>query len=193
MSLGRATRIPARGLALGLLLCLCAIVTPSRAAEGDNVTIGSSHLPDLKAAVVVRVLNFVEWRGQTDTEAGLPLRLGVVGEGRIAEALFDHDGKSVNGRPLEIVAVTSVNEAARCHVLYVKEDEGNVLAEELEMDSLPGVLTFGDSPTFNADGGIIQLSLERGKLVFTISTRHLKDETLFMSSRLLSVAKIYDD
>jgi len=160
--------------------------------EGSDVSIGTEQLPSLKSAVVVMILSFVEWRGEDETDG--PLRLGVVGGETIHKAFLEHAGEDINRRQLEIIVLNDLSEIDQCHLLYISDDRDapRDIIDNLDLDGLPGILTIGDSKSFNDDGGIIRLSLEKGKLVFTISTRHLDDENLFLSSRLLRVARIHN-
>ncbi len=179
----------------GILVALCSAAAPCLASGGGDVTIGADKLPELKSAVVVRILQFAQWRGESAGNGTEPLRMGVLGGDKITAALAAHAGADINGRRLEVTTVTSIDDAAHCQVLYISDEDGDhaTLVDALDLRTLPGVLSISDAPRFNDDGGIIQLSLENGKLVFTINTNCLEARHLFLSSRLMSVAHVYDD
>jgi len=98
--------------------------------------------------------------------------------------------RKVNGRELVVKIITSPDEAAAAHLLFVGADEEARLAGKMESLQKAGVLTVGESPRFIASGGIINFTLETDKVRFQINPLAGQQAGLKISAQLLKLAMI---
>jgi hypothetical protein len=119
---------------------------------------------------------------------------------RKAQRLFKlAERQTIQDRRVRVVRVSSLRSLQDCHVLYVgspamlAEVGAPSAAEFLHEVVEKPVLTVSDSPTFLAQGGILNVFVgEEGKLRVEISPRQAAKAGLVLSSRLLALARIVD-
>lgn len=160
------------------------------AASGETV-ITEDKLPELKAAVVFKILKFVRW--SEDLYDDGVLRAGVIGTPAMVEAFAEYDGRDIGDRIFRTTEITQHDDVSGLDVLFIQEERNDEACKEwaLDLSGLEGVLTVGDCNCFNDRSGIIRLRLEDGRLAFTINNDAAVSAGVFLSSRLLSIATIY--
>src|SRR5689334_16419660 len=78
----------------------------------------------LKAVFLFNFTQFVEWPPQAFADANSPLVIGVLGDDPFGAYLDETvRGETVNGRPLTVQRYASVEEASKCHVLFISHSE----------------------------------------------------------------------
>jgi hypothetical protein len=142
---------------------------------------------ELKAAILVNMLLFVDW----PTQASQPtdrLTLCYLEAGPVANVLNLLNGKILKGKPLQVqhVSVTSV---AGCHALYLSPDDNAALPRMVTSLRTSGVLFVGDSPGYLQRGVMINLEVDNGHIVFDIDLRSARQAGLMMSSKALRLAR----
>lgn len=153
----------------------------------------------VRAVMLFNFARFTEWTDSDDLKNG-PLVIGVAGDRALEEELFKlAERQTIRDRRVRVVRVSSLRSLQDCHVLYVgspamlAEVGAPSVAELLREVVEKPVLTVSDSPTFLAQGGIINVFVgEEGKLRFEIAPRHAAKAGLVLSSRLLALARIVD-
>ena len=144
----------------------------------------------VKAAFVVKFAGFVEWPPAAFKGPADPLTICVMGRnpfGHQIEAMVE--GKSVDGRPFALRPIADVRDAIACHILFVSSSERLRFRSILDLLKATSVLPVGDSNDFIAEGGVINLRLESGKVRIEIDARAAKAKNLRISSRLLDLAE----
>jgi len=145
----------------------------------------------LKAAFLYNFAKFVEWPEQALSHESEPFTICLIGEPRMAEATNEFiKDKQVHGRMVVSRAVASVADVRGCHLLFVDASAQHV--EELMTNgstALP-MLTVGESDQFLAQGGMIKLFVDHGKMRFAISPRAAERAQLKISSKLLTLGTI---
>ncbi len=176
----------------GVVFCLVlgVLMTTSQGLQaGDSKRIISEkQLPDLKAALVLKIAVFIEWPEDAPAFQNTRFPIGVLGDDVLFEAFQKFSSKKIHGRELSLTngRVDGLNGWER--ILYFS-------ASELGLEDLtelpPGVLTIGDSPDFNARGGMIKLTMVDGRPRFWINLEAARKAGLVFSSKLLKIATIY--
>jgi hypothetical protein len=94
----------------------------------------------------------------------------------------------VGGRTVQPQRVTTLEDAQRCHVLFVSDSELERLDTILGAVKGTHVLTVSDIPQFLRRGGMIQFTRQGGRLRFEINLPATQEARLMISSDLLRVA-----
>jgi hypothetical protein len=145
----------------------------------------------VKAAFLYNFARYVEWPAAAFTSPTDPIRICVLGQNRFGNALDQAlAGKVVNGRPLVVDVVSNSQASSNCHILFVNSSERKRFLAVLDRIKGSSVLTVGEMPDFTADGGMINLRLEDGKVRFDVNVEAAGQGQLRISSKLLILAKI---
>lgn len=150
-----------------LLVCLLALLPFFARAQGGNEY-------QLKAALVLKLANHTTWPS-AKLPSGSPLVIGVYGQdnisGQISEAIA---GRMISGRDVIVKRITTVQEVAGCHVLFVSRSEQDRLGPVLSKTKGEPILTIGESANFKDKGGIFQLTLNGGGVNVVFDLRNLR-------------------
>lgn len=143
----------------------------------------------LTAAFVYSFARFAEW----PADAGMsPLIICVNGDQGVADALAElATGRLVGGRPITVVSSGSAPAAGTCHVLFVGGGHVASVAPSSDTGVGRGVLTIGEGEQFVRAGGIAGLFMENKKMQFIVNADALQRAGLRLSSKLLSLARIF--
>jgi hypothetical protein len=99
------------------------------------------------------------------------------------------EGKMVGPRPVHILHLKDLHDAAGCHLLFVSANENKRVPSVLtELGKAP-IMTVGESDGFLEQGGMIRLDVEEGKIRFAINLDASEQAGLKISSRMLLLAK----
>lgn len=143
--------------------------------------------PDLKAAIITNMLLFVEWPARGSFPAD-QLTICYQGNGPVAAALAQLDGKTVRNKSVRVVLVNTVN-AAECQALYLSPGNVATLDKILNMMGSSPVLIASDSPEYFQHGTMLNLELVAGRIVFDIDLRSVQKAGLQVSSKALRMAR----
>ncbi len=147
----------------------------------------------VKAAFLYNFARFVEWPSDTLTGEG-PFVIGVLGTGAFNQALEAAVlGKTVGSRAIRVRQVKSLEEADRCHILFVGGKEPEWPAGLLKAVRGSAVLTVGDTETFTREGGIVNFVMQDNHVRFAVNTDAAERAGLKISSKLLQLAIIVHD
>jgi hypothetical protein len=144
---------------------------------------------ELKAAVVLSFLRYGEWDQTLPGNA--VLTVGVLGRPEFAGVLrHSMEGKSVNGRAVQVVELKSAAQQHACQVIYLAGDNNPEIKAALENPALARVLTIGETRDFLDWGGAINLFVFHGHMSFEVSLDALERSGVSISSRLLRFGQI---
>ena len=144
----------------------------------------------VEAAYIYNFAKFIEWPARKFSSANAPIRFCVLNDFAFQPFLERTvNGKSISGHPLEVVVVRDASEGAQCHVLFINSAQERQVRRAFELLRSSSVLTVGETDTFVEDGGVINFFLQNDQVQFRINNRAAKEAGLYLSSRLLSVAK----
>ena len=138
---------------------------------------------ELKAAVMYRMLHFVEWPGPPDAV----LHLCVYGADPFAGALDAIARQKVGAHALELALDRPRADLGGCQVVFVarsQEQELETLAPELKAQPS---LTVSDIDDFGCRGGMVTLRLEEGRIRFSVNHEASSTSGLRISAKLLEL------
>ena len=160
-------------LALGLLLHV-QIVT-------------SEALPEfrLKAAFLYNFVAFTEWPNDSETTINLCMH----GESPLGKEIEALSGRNVNGRLITIQRENQIENLQGCHVIFVTSSVVHNLSHILDGIKDQPALTVSDSKGVTRQGVMINMSIEKGKIVFEVNLAAARRVGLNISSQILRLAK----
>ena len=180
-------RWPARTLYASALLAACLLLGHSPRAQAE--------LPRearIKAVLIIRLVKFVEWPGETRAE---PLNICTWGESNTAAALQTLQGQSVREREIRVRKLTSSSagpDLRGCQVLFVAEGVRELSPGLLYNSGNPAVLTISEMPDFSKRGGIISLVKLENRMAFDVHLRYAREAGLQIGAPLLQLARVVD-
>ena len=171
-TLGQVTR-----LASLVLAGYCPPASPQEAALPES---------QVKAAYILNFTRYANWP-TTSANSQAPLVVCLLGLGAddIAQQLRS---RMAGSRPLETRLLRRDDDPEACHALYISHSEGTRQGALLSRLRGSAVLTIGDSASFLADGGIINLMLVDGNIHFEINLAAAKRSGMSLNPRVLALA-----
>lgn len=144
----------------------------------------------VKAACLVKFLEFVKWPDGTFPKADTPYRVGVLGPDPYGANLDQVAGRPIGGRKVIVTRGNTVEEMRGCHLVVISPQ----LKDREKMDAIVQLhkeksLTVGDKPGFVQEEGMIEMLVEENKVRFRINEGSAKKAGLKIDSRLLGLAK----
>jgi hypothetical protein len=135
----------------------------------------------LKAEILWRALQFVEWPG--DLGPAQPLQLCLLAPGALADALRGWEQRTLHGHAVELRRVAGPASAVACHIAYVGADA------VLPAQPPRALLWVGDSLGLTERGVMINLQLQQGRIVFDVELQAARRAGLDINARLLRLAR----
>jgi hypothetical protein len=144
----------------------------------------------VKGAYLINFAKFVEWPESTFKGPGDPIALCILGASPFSPAL-DVAAHSVvvAKHPVVIRQIPGPLQARHCQIVFVSAAERRHARALLRAVQGGNVLTVGETEGFVADGGVIELNVEDGKVTMEINTAGAKKAGLLISAKLLSLAQ----
>lgn len=137
----------------------------------------------IKAAFLYNFTKFVEWPAE-HLAAREAIVIAVIGENPFGPELEKLvAGRVVNGRLIVVRLVTSEEEVAPAHIMFVPAGQESLLRWRHR-----GVLTVGESAEFMNDGGMIRFMVVDEKVRFEINQTASEQAGLKLSGQLLKLA-----
>lgn len=152
-----------------LLVCLLVLLPIFARAQGGNEY-------QLKAALILKLTKHTTWPA-AKLPSGTPLVIGVYGQDNISNQISEAvAGRSISGREVIVKRITTVQEVAGCHVLFVSRSEQDRLGWGSVLSKTQGkpILTIGESANFKDKGGIFQLTLNGSGVNVEFNLRNLR-------------------
>jgi uncharacterized protein DUF4154 len=144
----------------------------------------------VKAAFIFNFLSFTQWPESAFAGTSDPLRVCVLRGELIARAIdATVRGEAIDGHPVLVEQIASAPDVARCHVLFVPKTEAAHAAELVRAAGDAPVLTVGESDQFLRDGGVVNFSIENGRVRFDVNQRVAREHGVNLSSKLLQIAR----
>lgn len=168
---------------LGALLALALAVaplSPARATDLDEYRV--------KSALICSFARFAQWPAATAGADTSVLRVMVLGDADVQQALRAIDGQQVGARRIRIEELPRSNDPAGADILFVAESERDRWSKvQLAMAGAP-ILTIGEMNGFLESGGIINLVKAEKKIRFYVNLDHARAAGVALSSRILNLA-----
>ncbi len=145
----------------------------------------------LKAVFLFNFTRFVEWPPSAFAAPDSPFVIGVFGRDPFGADLDEvARGETVNGRPLLIKRVQTVQDGAACQILFIPETERANLDEILAAVTHSNTLTVSDLDGSAQRGAMIRLVTDRDKVRLRINVESARAAGLMISSKLLRASEI---
>ena len=145
------------------------------------------QLEFLKAALLYRCLEFVEW--PASGAPGQELTVGLLGETAFTEAAQSLAGQKIGGRPLLIKALTDLEFASTCQIIFVGSSEKRRVSQILDQLESRPILTVGETPKFAQRGGMLNLQINGPKVEIEVNPSAAQAARLQMHPKLVKLAK----
>jgi len=145
----------------------------------------------VKAAFIYNFAKFVEWPPQAFKNPADPITICVLGQNPFDRLLEEAvSGKTVQGRTFIVRQLSGEPPATGCQILFVSSSEQKRLHAILGGIKTIGVLTVGETETFASEGGVINFTIEAGRVGLQVNVEAAEHAKLRISSKLLSLAQI---
>lgn len=164
----------------GVALLAAFLSAPMRPLHAESA--GES---DLKAALVYNFALFTERETREPETAGRPVTICYAGP-EMATAFAPIAAKSIRARTIALRAIPTDGPFEGCGIAYWHD--GNARRAFPEKAG-HGVLTIGIGAEFLQRGGMIEMHVEEGRVVFSINAESARRAGLRFSSKLLRLAK----
>jgi len=176
-------------LALSLLLLAAAAVSPLLCFAQEY----ESSEYDLKAAILLNLVKFVEWPPSVYSSAQAPTVLCTLGRDPFGSVLDQFVSKeNSKDRPFLVRRLRRGDDPHGCHLVYISSSERKLLAQVLKSIEGGRVLTIGEMEQFATQGGMIQITVQDKQVHFTINLNAASHEQLQIRSGLLALSRIVE-
>lgn len=143
----------------------------------------------MKAVFLFNFALFTEWPADWPAAKQTHIAFCVLGMDPFGDALDALAGKAIGEKPVLIKRLSRLDEAKRCHVLFVPESEAASIPSLVRSLAGQSTLTVAETPSALKQGVIIGLWLEDDRLTFEVNGTAAAKAGLNISSKLLRLAK----
>lgn len=152
------------------------------AAAGENVVKEYT----MKAAYVYNFAQLAEWPSSVGNDKASPFSVCVSGTDDWGGSMELLQGKTIDGRALDVRRVATSDEVRQCQVLFIAEGDGR--RGERLIDGARGqpILTVTDDGRIR--DAMLTISSEKQRLVFEVNLEMVRGAQLRLSSKLLRLA-----
>jgi len=150
--------------------------------------------PKIKAVYVYKFIRYIAWPDDAFADATSPVVIGTVGQDPVNAYLkLIASSRKAGERSMHYREITSANQAAGCHLIFVSADAAPDLVSGV-LQGLPTVpvVLIGETPHFVAEGGVIGFYVVNNKIRLKMSLDAAASRGLKVSSQLAKLADIVD-
>lgn len=177
-----------RQLSLGLLL-LSALLLPALAAEKSAPVPMEAPSSSVKASLLANFAKYTTWPDNTFATPETPVIIGVLGPRAFIEIIEQTAQKTHGARRIEVRAISTVDEAMQCQLVYITEEERkNEAAWFTAMKGKP-IVTVGESGQTIRRGGQLEFAIEKDRLKFDASWPAMEAAGVKFKSDMLKFAR----
>lgn len=145
----------------------------------------------VKAAFLFNFSKFIEWPPESFSNPGEAFVVGILGTDPFGKFLPEFiSGEKVLDHQMVIKHFDNALQVEKCHILFVSESVKT--AEVLHLLKAKNLLTISDRPNFVESGGMIEFYTENETIRIKINMNAVKASDLNVSSKLLRIAKLYE-
>ena len=144
----------------------------------------------VKSGFLFTIAKYVDWPEGTFSSATNAITIGILGTDPFGKLLDETVvGKKIDGRPVELRRIQSVEEIEGCHVVFISASEKDHMSRiRLRVERTP-ILTVGDFDGFLQQGGQIGFVAENNRVLFDINLKAVQTAGLKLNANLLRVAR----
>ncbi len=143
------------------------------------------------ATFLLHFAQFTTWPDTAFDGPTDPLVVGVVGSDPFGNRLEEaFQGETIRGRPVVIKRFAGDEVQGRVHLLFLEEVEPARLHRLLtELAQKPVLTVRAPLQTGDVEGGMVRFGVDRGRVIFMIDRKAVKEAGLEIHSRLLKLAQ----
>ena len=176
-----------------LIFAVCNAVIAAFVCAGEHAVAQEVLYQDneVKAAFIYHFATFVQWPEMTPPAEAFTV--AVLGDKAVAEELEAFlPGREIQGRPMEVRRLRSIDEIDDAAVLFIGADRSFRLPDLIRQVEGRPMLVVTDAPGALKDGAMINFQVVDERVRFEISLTAAERAGLELSSRLLSAAMFVD-
>ncbi len=144
---------------------------------------------EIKAAMIYRLAQFLEWPTNLFENSQSPLNIGIVGADPFGSAIdVVLKDQRISTRNLLILRHPQTATATNCHLIFISKGQATEMEKLLTLLHAKPVLTIGEDEDFAKKGGHIRLYLQENKLRFDINLAAMERSGLKMHSQVMKLA-----
>lgn len=178
-------RATVAALAFALLAAMCAAPGNASGAEPGAEAIERQ----VKAAYLSKFAGYIEWPPQAFANGDSPIVIGILGdEGMAADVAQMVAGRSIQGRPVRVLALKRDEAVAGLHMLFIGRGYGQRMDELLASARGAPLLTVTEADDGLARGGMINFVVIGGRVRFEVAYKAAASNSVRVSARLLAAA-----
>lgn len=174
-------------LSIQLIVFICATTLPGTNFAGDNT---NNTEYNLKAAYLYQFTKFTQWPGRLFINQNSPIKICILGKNPFGKSLDSFSSRASQGRDLSIKYLSSLQNIASCHVVFICRSEDRKLPQILLRIENSPVLSVSDIDNFAQRGGIIGFVPRQRKVGLEINVAASHTSGTKISSKLLGVATL---
>lgn len=153
----------------------------------------------LKAAYTFNFTKFITWQEESDKDF---FHISVLGDSEIYKYLSTiARTKQIHGKPIKLAKYPRPDDFGKgnlpnikkCDILFIPKEFTISNPEGLKAFAQKHILVIGEADAFAQNGGLINFTVKRNKLVFEINHSSLISCGFKTSPRLLKLAILVDD
>jgi len=163
-----------------LMLAVLACPKTARAVDED----------ELKAAIILNIMTFVDWPADAAPPVGEPWVLCADSRSPLAPALKALEGRPLHNRRLLVRDVQPGAVTPPCHALYVEARDGLHAANPAQPGTLASLLVISDDAVLPSPAASVILRAVGNRLAFDINLHAAREAHLQLSSKLVRLAKV---
>ena len=143
-----------------------------------------------KALFMFNFTKYIEW---PQAKQSGDFVIGVIGNSAIVGELNTiASKKTVGAQAIKVKQISSADDVTKLHIVYVTEDKSGEAAALAEKIKGKGVVLITDKAGFAKSTSGINYCKKDGKPNFEVSTKHLEEEGVKVSSQLLALGQPVD-
>jgi len=172
------------------LILLIATLLLSNASYAANFDVREYTL---KAVFLERFTRFIDWPEEpSQKNSPESFIINVMGNPEFSELLRNiYQTQEIQGKKVSIQDINNPSEIQKPHLLFISHTSDETLNSILELTRDAPTLTISDTEGFAEKGVMINFFMSRNqKIRFEINELAFKESELYISYKLLSVAKI---
>ena len=166
----------------------CALVAAPAGAPAGAAPLPVASTQAVHPAFTVNQTRFITWPPAAFAAPGAPLVIGTFPRDPInAELDAAARGEAVNGHPVQTMRLQSLNDLAKCHVVFLSQNNSRQVAV-LQQAAHKPILLIGDGDGFLELGGHVRFVPQPPRIGLRISSENLKASGLEARAQLLRLA-----
>lgn len=140
----------------------------------------------LKSSFLFKLSSCIQWQGLQNHKT---FRIGVVGQLPEHGSIEIPKGKTIAGLPIEVVAVSDVESAKHCKVLFFTKKSDSKMIQDIT-DEIAGleILTVSDTESAKPKSMMINLLTLETNLIYAVQQKNIDKSTLRYSNELFGKA-----